>query len=85
MGGIERVLQDFRYATRSLWQTRRFTAVAVLTLALGIGTNAAIFGIVDRVLLRPLAFRDPDSLVRITSDFSKSRATATTTGRRRGE
>jgi putative ABC transport system permease protein len=68
------MLQDIRYALRSLWQTRRFTAVAIMTLALGIGTNAAIFGIVDRVLLRPLAFHDPDSLVRITSDFSKSGA-----------
>jgi len=70
----ESVRQDVRHALRSLWQSRRFTLVVVATLALGIGTNAAIFGIVDRVLLQPLAFRDPASLVRITSDFSKSGA-----------
>ncbi len=75
MNSMDSVVQDARYALRSLWLTRRVTSIAVLTLALGIGTNAAIFGIVDRVLLRPLAFRDPDALVRITSDFSKTGAT----------
>jgi putative ABC transport system permease protein len=69
------LLQDARYAIRSLGRTPRFTAMAVLTLALGIGTNVAIFGVADRVLLRPLAFRDAGALVRLTGDYVKSGAT----------
>ena len=57
--------QDLRYAIRTLNRSRGFTLTAVLVIALGIGANTAAFSVADFVLLRPLAFRDPDTLVRI--------------------
>jgi len=60
---LESAASDFRYAVKSLWQSRAFTAVVVVTLALGIGANTAIFSVVRGVLLRPLPNRDGDRLL----------------------
>jgi predicted permease len=62
---VEQVLKDVRYGGRSLLRTPVFTLVAVVTLALGIGANTALFSVVNSVLLRPLPYRDADSLVTI--------------------
>ncbi len=68
---MENLIQDVRHALRALRRDLGFAAVALITLALGIGANALIFSVVHAVILRPLPFPEPAQLVRLSADFER--------------
>jgi putative ABC transport system permease protein len=71
IGIWELTLQNLRYGVRTMSRNSGFTLTAVLTLALGIGGNTAIFTVIRGVLLKPLPYRDPDQLVRLSTDDAR--------------
>ena len=70
---IERLMQDLRYAARTFRRSPGFLLLTVLTIGVGVGANAAIFSIVNAVLLRPLPFSHPNELVLVTDSDRRTR------------
>src|SRR6476620_9464635 len=77
-GMLETVLQDVRYGARMLAKHQAFTAIAVITLALGIGANTAIFSVVNQLLLRPLPYRNAEQIVMLWEVSPEGRQQNTT-------
>lgn len=78
-GGVfETIMQDVRYGARMLTKHKAFTAIAVITLALGIGANTAIFSVVNELLLRPLLYRDAERIVMLWEVTPEGRRQNTT-------
>jgi putative ABC transport system permease protein len=75
------IFENLRYALRTLRHSPGFAAVAICTLAIGIGANTAMFSVIDGVLLKPLPYRDPDHIVRVNTLWTKtSKVTPRLTG-----
>ena len=72
--------QDLRFAARMLFKAPGFTAVAILSLALGIGANTAVFSVINEVLLNALPYHDPQSMVLV---WGEDKASGTSRGRSR--
>ena len=68
---MDSLIKDIRFGMRGLMKRPGFTAIAVITLALGIGANSAIFSVVNAVLMRPLPFKDPDRLMVVSEAIDK--------------
>ena len=75
---MDKLLQDLRYAIRSLWHQPSFALTAILTLALGVGATTAIFSVVNAVVLRPLPYQEPDRVVGIMNLWTRTGARGNT-------
>lgn len=73
-GWLDEFFQDCRYAQRTFQRSKVFSAVVLLTMALGIGINTAVFSVVNTVLLRPLSYPDPERLVAYSAGISAAKA-----------
>jgi predicted permease len=76
---MEKLIQDVRYGLRMLWKAPGFTVVAILTLALGIGANTAMFSVINSVLLHSLPFRDPSRIMVVWKTMSNGQPNAFST------
>jgi putative ABC transport system permease protein len=75
---MDTLIQDLRYATRSLLRQPAFAATSILTLALGIGATTAIFSVVNAVVIRPLPYAEPDRIVAVTTLWTQTGRRSTT-------